>query len=367
VRRARRRGVRLRLTRTTLRRIVAAALVAAAAAAAFVAAQRGDDRRPGPPPRVFAFVSDLRGAELERLREVAHRIDVVAPNWYALDSATGALRSPHSTSALLAAAQGGGARVWPVVNARTGGSRAWEAPAARERIAGSLLAAASAPAASGVTLDMEELRPAQRDAFTTLVRESAARLHAAGRKLAVYVPRPGPGEGAAYDWAALAAHADLVLCSGYNEHWAGGPPGPVSTTPGFSAVVDRALEQAGPARAVPLLGAFGYRWAPGAPGELLSTVDARRLRASRPGTATALDGSERFRDGAATVVYETELGLRSRAATAREAGARWIGLFSLGREPAGFWTGFVTDRTARRHSAVPRTGEPAARAAAPGG
>jgi spore germination protein YaaH len=332
-----------------VRRAAAALAVAAAAAAiALVAAHPGaGERRPGPPPRVFAFVSDLGGAELARLRETAHRIDVVAPNWYALDHATGALRSPRATSALLAAARAGGARVWPVVNARTGASRAWEPAAARERIGRSLLAAASAPGASGVTLDMEELRPAQRDAFTTLVREAAARLHAAGRKLAVYVPRPGPGEGAAYDWAALAAHADLVLCAGYNEHWAGGPPGPVTTTPGFAAVLERALEQAGPARAVPLLGAFGYRWAPGAEGELLSTVDARRLRAARGATAVAADGSERFADGAATVVYETELGLRSRAAAARAAGARWIGLFSLGREPAGFWTRLATARASR--------------------
>jgi hypothetical protein len=62
------------------------------------------------------------------------------------------------------------------------------------------------------------------------------------------------------------------------------------------------------------------------------------------------DGSERFRAGADTVVYETTAGLRARAAAARSAGARWIGLFSLGREPPAFWRGLETARGARSAS-----------------
>jgi hypothetical protein len=57
------------------------------------------------------------------------------------------------------------------------------------------------------------------------------------------------------------------------------------------------------------------------------------------------DGSARFRLGADTVVYETAAGLRAGASAARAAGARWIGLFSLGREPARFWRGLVTARS----------------------
>jgi spore germination protein YaaH len=335
------------VSRSAIRRLAAVALVAAGAAlAAFLVAPRGGgERRPGPPPRVFAFVSALGGDELRRLERVAPRVDVVAPNWYALDAGSGVMRYPRETAPLLAAARAGGVRVWPVVNARTGGSSAWEPPAARTRVAASLVAAATAPGATGATLDMEELRPRQRQAFTALVREAAAGLHAAGRRLAVYVPRPGPGEGAAYDWAALAAHADLVLCAGYNEHWAGSDPGPVTTSRGFAAVVERALHDAGPARAVPVLGAFGYRWAPARRGELISTADARRLRAAQRAPALAADGAEQFRAGADTIVYETAFGLRARAAAARAAGARWIGLFSLGREPAEFWAGLGTHRS----------------------
>jgi hypothetical protein len=339
----RRRGLRLTLRAMRRTGTITLVLCAAAAAAALASVvDRPDRRPPGPPPKVFAFVSYHGGAEIERLQQVGGKIDVIAPNWFGLDPATGALRGPGRPGPLLDVARAHGIAVWPTVNALTGGSRTWESRRARARIVEALLTAASLEGASGVTLDMEELRPVQRRAFSALVREAAARLHAADRKLAVYVPRPGPREGASYDWKAIAAHADLLLASGYNEHWARSAPGPTSTTRGFTGIVERALDLAGTQKAVPLLGAFGYRWPAEGRGELISSADARRLRRGR--TARHADGAARFRAGGDTIVYETTTGLRRRAAAARATGAHWIGLFSLGREPARFWDGLETAR-----------------------
>ena len=297
-------------------------LIATIVAAALIGCGEGVAAdRPAPPPRVFAFVSSHGGAELERLARVGARVDVVAPNWYALDSRSGALRGPWDRRPLLRVAREHGVEVWPAVNSLTGGSRTWESR--RRRIVRAL--AGVARDHDGVTLDMEELRPDQRDEFTALVRAAARRV----RRLAVYVPRTG----AAYDWRAIARHADLLLVSGYNEHWSGSRPGPITTSRGFADVVDRGLALAG-AKAVPLAGAFGYRWPQG---ELISTVDAARLRRESGARARRSDGAERFRADGDTVVYETAAGLRMRVAAARRAGARWVGLFSLGREPAGFW------------------------------
>jgi hypothetical protein len=295
---------------------------------------------------VCAFVSRLGGgAELRRLEAVGPRIDVIAPNWYALDPA-GALATPVRAAAdpLLRAARHDGVAVWPVVNGRTGGSAAWEAPAARARIVAALRAVALGPGARGATLDLEELRPSQRAAFSALVRDAAIALHGVHRRLAVYVLRTGT----AYDWRALAASADLLLASGYNEHWSASAPGPTMTSGGFAATTRRALVLVGPRRAVPVLGAFGYRWTPGAPGRLISSTDAGALRVRTGALTLFRDGSARFRLGADTVVYETAAGLRARAREARAAGAHWIGLFSLGREPARFWRGFVTARSAHQ-------------------
>jgi hypothetical protein len=327
------------------------------AAARAVLPDRSSGRAPGPPPRVFAFVSSTGGRELARLERLGARIDVAAPNWYALDAASGRLAGPdpRTVQRLLGAARPHGVRVWPVVNVRTGGSRAWEPAAAQARVARSLEVAALGEGAAGVTLDMEELTASQRAAFTALVAGAAQQLHAAGRRLAVYVPRPGPGGAAAYDWAALARHADLLLTAGYNEHWSGGRPGPIATTAGFAAVVDQGLRLAGAAKAVPLLGAFGYRWPAPGRGALLSSIDADRLRRAHRARGRTTDGTTRFRVGADTVVYETAAGLRARAALARAHGARWIGLFSLGREPIAFWRDRATHRIAAQAGAPGRT------------
>jgi spore germination protein YaaH len=316
-----------------------AALVAGAAVALAAA---GRDAKPNPPPRVFAFVSRHGGAELERLERIGARLDVIAPNWYGLVPDSGLLRAPTGADRerLLEIARARGVRVWPAVNARTGGSRGWEAPVARERIVASLRAAALAPGASGVTLDVEELDPAQRDAFTTLVAEAATALHAAHRKLAVYVSRTGTE----YDVKALARHVDLLLAAGYNESWAGSRPGPITTPKGFREVVDRSLQAAGRRKAVPLLGAFGYRWPKAGRGALIASDEALRLRRAERARTRLADGNERFSSGGDTIVYATAAGLRARWREARRAGVRWIGLFSLGREPAHFWDGLDTAR-----------------------
>jgi spore germination protein YaaH len=320
--------------------LTAAAVATTGVGVAVAFAPRRDPEPP--PPKVFAFVSRHGGAELERLSRVGARIDVVAPNWYDLVPDSGMLRAPTGSDRerLLDIAQARRVRVWPTVNARTRGSQEWETPVARARIVASLRAAALAPGASGVTLDMEELSYDQRDAFTTLVREAASALHAADRRLAVYVSRTG----AEYDWKALARHADLLLAAGYNESWAGSRPGPVTTPKGFEEVVDRSLKAAGRRKAVPLLGAFGYRWPRTGRGELIASDDALRLRRRLRVHGQRSNGNERFTSGGDTIVYATAAGLRARWSEAASAGVRWIGLFSLGREPEHFWDDLETAR-----------------------
>jgi spore germination protein YaaH len=323
--------------------LTAVAVAISGAGAAYAAG-----RAPGPPPappRVFAFVSRQGGVELERLSQVGARIDVVAPNWYELAPDSGTLREPTGTDRdrLLGVASAHGVRVWPVVNARTGGSRAWEAAAARGRIVDALRTVALAPGASGVTLDMEELSGEQRDAFATLAGEAAAALHAVDRRLAVYVSRTGD----AYDWEAIARKADLLLAAGYNESYAGSKPGPITTEKGFANVVDRAVDAGGRGKAVPLLGAFGYRWPRTGRGELIGSTDALALRRGTRSRASVADGNERFTLGDDTIVYATAAGLRARWHDAVQARVRWIGLFSLGREPAHFWDHLDTARLSK--------------------
>jgi spore germination protein YaaH len=298
---------------------------------------------PGPPSHLFAFLSGAGGAELSHLRRYGTRIDVLAPNWFALrlsdDRVVGA---PSRTVTGLARAER--VALWPVVNATVTGG-ALGVAAARVRIAAAVAAVAARYGYGGMTLDLERLPVAESGAFTRLVALVAARLHAAHRHLAVYVPRrTADGGDVAYDWPALAGVADLLIASGYNEHAATSAPGPVTTAAGFAQM----LRYAAPisrTRVAPAVGAFGYSWpVSGGDGTLISSVAAERWRRQAGARLEGAGGDAFFRARGRIVHFQTAAALIARARDARDVAMRWLALFSLGREPDAFWAGLATAR-----------------------
>jgi len=225
--------------------------------------------------------------------------------------------------------------VWPVVNATMNGSPLIDSPAGRTKVVTSITALAAKYRLSGVTLDVEEMRPRQQASYSALVAQLAAALHAKHRKLAVYAVRRTATDvddsGAAYDWAALAGSADLVLASGYNEHSAVTTPGPVTTQAGFAALASEAAATSR-TKVAPTMGAFGYQWT-GSSATMLSSVALERrfpLRAE-------IGSADAQHSGSTTAFFESAEDLWAREQAARRAGAQWIGLFTLGREPERFW------------------------------
>ena len=73
--------------------------------------------KPGPPPKLFAFLSRAGGAELDHLRRYGARISVLAPNWYRLNIPTRSL-SGGPTPEVVTLTRAAGAQLWPVINAR---------------------------------------------------------------------------------------------------------------------------------------------------------------------------------------------------------------------------------------------------------
>jgi outer membrane protein OmpA-like peptidoglycan-associated protein len=290
----------------------------------------------GRAPRLFAFWSNVPGG-LRRLEEVGSRVDVLAPNWYTLSPADAAIRGGRPNARVTKLSRTLGFAVWPVVNATMGGSALIDTPAGRARIVERIGALAARYRLAGVTLDMEEMLPRQKASYSTLVAQLAAALHAKHRKLAIYAVRRTATDvddgAAAYDWTALARAADLVLASGYNEHSATTAPGPVATQAGFAALASYAAATSR-ARVAPTMGAFGYQWTGGA-ARMISSADAERRWpvAAEVGSA---DGRSAVA-GATETWFASAEDLWAQEQAARRAGAQWIGLFSLGREPERFW------------------------------
>jgi spore germination protein len=217
------------------------------------------------------------------------------------------------------------------------GSALIDSAAGRTKVVDRITALAAKYRLAGVTLDMEEMAPRQKASYSALVAQLASALHGKHRKLAIYAVRRTATDvddsAAAYDWPALARSADLVLASGYNEHSAVTTAGPVTTQAGFAALASYAAATSR-TKVAPTMGAFGYRWT-GAGARMLSSADAERRWpvAAEVGSA---DGRAEA-DGATKTYFESAEDLWAREQAARRAGARWIGLFTLGREPERFW------------------------------
>ena len=303
--------------------------------------------KPGPPPKLFAFLSRAGGAELDHLRRYGARISVLAPNWYRLNIPTQSL-SGGPTPEVVTLTRAAGAQLWPVINARLAAGEAIGGTNRGRLIATAIASEAARRGYQGMTLDIEQLPAGGSRAFDALVAAVAARLHAQQERLAVYVPRRTAQRGdRTYDWRTLLNSADLLVASGYDEHWATSRPGPVTSAAGFAGMLDYGATLSR-SRVVPAVGAFGYAWpARGGRGRFISTIAANALRARMGARLRRVGGDARFVADGLIVHYQNTPALIARARDARALGMRWLALFSLGREPDAFWAGITTARQTR--------------------
>ncbi len=94
----------------------------------------------------------------------------------------------------------------------------------------------------GISMDVEAAPASDRDAMTAFVAELSDRLHRAGATLSMAASaktadvRNHP-RSTAFDYRALAQHADRIMVMGWGLHWSTSKAGPVSDMRWFSKVV----------------------------------------------------------------------------------------------------------------------------------
>ena len=120
---------------------------------------------------------------------------------------------------------------------------------------------------TGLNLDLENDRPRDRGALSSFVATLAARLHTAGRRLAVDVDgvlREDPRRATyLYDDRALAAAADTVFVMAWGIHWERSAPGPIAPLPYVEGVARRLARLPHARRFVLGVPMYGLDWAAG--------------------------------------------------------------------------------------------------------
>lgn len=220
---------------------------------------------PGAPLTVAFYTPWSQDGAPSLARNINH-IDWLAPVLYTMDS-SGTLRfgdDPKMRRILVGNLHR--PLVLPVVQNASNGD--WNSKAAARILADPRLRAALITTLSaqldrtndaGVVFDFEQLPANSLRNLVKLVAETRRVFAAKHRLVAVTVPVDDP----TWPLASLAQAADREIIMAYDEHWQGGPAGPIASNTWFEQHVADSLRRVPVDRAVIALGNYGYDWGGG--------------------------------------------------------------------------------------------------------
>lgn len=117
----------------------------------------------------------------------------------------------------------------------------------------------------GVNIDFENVPASDRIYLTAFFRELSAAFKPRGLLVTASVPAKtyddrSSAHAGAYDYAALAPYIDQLMIMTYDQHYAGGDPGPVASYPWVEKVIQYALQSYSPNKIIMGIAGYGYDW-----------------------------------------------------------------------------------------------------------
>ena len=218
------------------------------------------------------------------LREYVHQIDILYPEWIHVLTADGKLQGIDPSNHLFDVVSASGAvrpvdtqvmpflkqenaetEVLPLVNNFDPTTNVWKAdiagfmnsPEGRANFRRQIGAFLSSDHYRGIILDFESFPRSAQPGFRQLVSELYSDLHGRGMKLHVSVPVNDDD----FDYKYLAAHSDGLVVMNYDEHFAGGDPGPVASQGWFTKNLSDSLKEIPKDKLICAIGGYGYDWA----------------------------------------------------------------------------------------------------------
>jgi spore germination protein YaaH len=204
---------------------------------------------------------------------------------------------------------------------------------------------------TGVNLDFENVRHADRALYTAFAQTLAAALHARGLTEVLSIPAethddPKDGWTGAYDFASLGQTADLLQVMTYDENGPWGPPGPVAGLDWVTACIDFTVGVVPLAKISMGVPAYGYDWNLSKGGGGAIAYEAVPALIAQTGATPQWDQASSSpwftytaRNGSSHVVwYENAQSITLKAAFAAAAKIGGVSMFALGDDDAGFWT-----------------------------
>jgi cellulose synthase/poly-beta-1,6-N-acetylglucosamine synthase-like glycosyltransferase/spore germination protein YaaH/peptidoglycan/xylan/chitin deacetylase (PgdA/CDA1 family) len=228
-----------------------------------------------------AFYVPWDAASFSSLRDFAHQIDLLYPDWLhvltpdgrlqAVDDQTNkffdvvqgnAVHSVDDRVMPLLKAEDTNMEVFPMVNNFNGSDWVGDitaflnSPDARALFRRQVAQFLSSDRFRGLMVDFEAFPKVGQPGYLALLQELSSDLHARGLKLYVSVPYHNDE----FDYPAVAAAADGVVVMNYDEHFPGGTPGPVASQDWFVQNLTFARSVIPQDKLICAIANYGYDW-----------------------------------------------------------------------------------------------------------
>jgi len=338
-----------------VRKIAAAVLAAGLLIAAGHTNKTANSVQADTNPVVLAYYTDESDRSLERYHKRFNLLSTDTLNTDGNGNLVG-----HVPEKALAAADRYGMEAYALVS--NYGENGWDGdiarrvlnePEAKIRLIRSMLRTVRTHDYAGINIDLEEVRPEDRAAFSRFVRDTAREMRKIGRKTMVSVPAkteddPENGWSGAFDYKAIGREADWIQVMTYDEHGIWGEPGSAAGLAWMDASLKFAASQTEPSKLLAGLPAYGNDWNLSDPedqsGGLLKWTEARQIVRTLKNAGIrdpkSLSMSLRYTapGGDRHVLwYEDAYSIKAKARLVEKYGLAGISVYALGMEDDSFW------------------------------
>jgi spore germination protein YaaH len=302
---------------------------------------------PAPASRPLRWVYMVGSSLPQGLIDHADQIDVLAPAWFHAN-ANGLLYGSDAP-AVTQFARAHGIKVIPIV---ANGEF-------QESVAHSLVSDGSRQTTfldglqwlvnnfgyDGVNIDFENLNAGDRALFSGMMTNVYARLHPLGKLVTIAMPSKTSeryaGFSGGFDYAGIAPNVDLALLMAYDQHYSGGPAGPIADVAWVNDVINYATTALPPQKILLGLPFYGYNWAIGQAGAHSMTYKDVVSTVLSTGAQIQMDQASQspfFTYGGRIVWFENSNSLRAKLNLVTNHGLAGWGGWRLGQEDPNFWS-----------------------------
>lgn len=237
--------------------LVAGTLVATLALSAFLSVFGASDR--------YTMGYLYSGSDLEQIgfvNETGGALDVVSPSYFDLRG-DGSLKLNYLSPYLIKTMHDRGIKVVPFLSNHWNRNAGINALKDVETLSDQIADYVEEYDLDGVNVDIENVTHNEREAYTEFVRLLREKIPAHKEISVAVAANPKGwqlGWHGSYDYAALARYADHLLIMAYDEHYEGGPAGPVASIGFVEASVRYALDRVPSEKIVVGVPFFGRVW-----------------------------------------------------------------------------------------------------------